>query len=125
MIKHKLFLNKPIKNNIGLLELKSNFNLPDDYFSFLSSHNGAEGFVQEQYLILWKAEELLEFNNAYEVREYVDNLFLIGSNGGGEGIGYDLETMDIVMIPFIGMNRKYIKVIAKSIEELLSGKWKI
>ncbi|OOF46311.1 SMI1/KNR4 family protein [Rodentibacter trehalosifermentans] len=125
MLEQQFYLNGPITENIILLELKSHINLPDDYISFLTFHNGGEGFVQEQYLILWKAEELIEFNHDYEVREYVDNLFLIGSNGGGEAIGYDLDTMDIVMIPFIGMDRKYIKVIARSIEELLNGKWTI
>ena len=32
--------------------------LPDDYKSFLLRHNGGEGFIGEEYFILWRAEEL-------------------------------------------------------------------
>ena len=42
-------------------------NLPPDYVRFLRSNNGGEGFVGDEYLIFWKAEELGRLNRGYEV----------------------------------------------------------
>ena len=58
--------------------------LPSDYLRFLRNHNGGEGFIGDNYLVLWKAEELADFNREYEVEKYAPGIFLFGSDGGGE-----------------------------------------
>jgi hypothetical protein len=81
--------------------------LPLDYIGFLKEMNGGEGFVgANAYLILWRAEELVEFNKAYQVEEYAPGLFIFGSDGGGEAFAFDLrsDTRSIVSIPFVGMD---------------------
>ena len=40
------------KNDLIELEI---YSLPDDYLSMFAELNGGEGFVGEEYLILWKA----------------------------------------------------------------------
>jgi hypothetical protein len=94
----------------------SGLGLPDDYLSILSELNGGEGFVGEEYLILWKAEELILFNKEYEADVYAPGIFLFGSNGGGEGFGFDTRSKPykIVQIPFIGMDLHYATPIADS-----------
>jgi hypothetical protein len=79
--------------------------LPDEYLTFLRRRNGGEGFVGDNYLILWRAEELLELNEGYGATEYAPDLFLFGSNGGGEAFAFDKreQPLPIVMVPFIGM----------------------
>lgn len=79
--------------------------LPHEYLAFLCRRNGGEGFVGENYLILWKAGELLELNEGYEAPKYAPDLFLFGSNGGGEAFAFDKreQPWPIVMVPFIGM----------------------
>ncbi|TNY26228.1 SMI1/KNR4 family protein [Fulvimonas soli] len=94
--------------------------LPEDFLNFLITHNGGEGYLGEEYLILWKLNELLEFNDDYEVEKYAPGLFLFGSNGGGEGFAFDRDNaMVIVMIPFIGMNRKYARFLANDFTSFL------
>lgn len=95
--------------------------LPDDFLSIFSEVNGGEGFVGEEYLILWKAEELIPFNREYETDKYAPGLFLFGSNGGGEGFGFDTRSKPykVVEIPFIGMDLKYAKPVADSFTQLL------
>ncbi|PID44177.1 MAG: cell wall assembly protein [Proteobacteria bacterium] len=95
--------------------------LPDDYLSVLSESNGGEGFVGEEYFILWKAEELISFNKEYEVEKYAPGIFLFGSNGGGEGFGFDTRTKPykVVEIPFIGMDLQYATPVADSFTHLL------
>lgn len=77
--------------------------LPSDYRSFLQKIDGGEGFVGPEYLILWKADELKQFNDEYEVSKYAPGLLLFASNGGGEGFAFD-ESLKIVQVPFIGMS---------------------
>jgi len=96
--------------------------LPLSYLDFLRQHNGGEGFIGKSYIILWKAEELADFNREYEVEKYAPGILLFGSSGGGEGYGFDTQSasMPIVRIPFIGMERSYATLIAEGLPELFS-----
>lgn len=95
--------------------------LPGDYRTFMLTRDGGEGFIGEQYLILWKAIELVPFNREYEVDQYAPGLLLFGSSGGGEGFGFDLRTADmrVVMVPFIGMSWNHAIDIAPSFRSFL------
>ena len=94
--------------------------LPSDYSQFLRERNGGEGFVGDNFLILWKAEELEIFNREYEVDQYAPGLLLFGSNGSGEAYGFDTRSvaMPIVRVPFIGMELQYAEPIADSFTDL-------
>ncbi|CAN5276678.1 hypothetical protein BH11PSE2_BH11PSE2_20440 [soil metagenome] len=96
--------------------------LPVDYVQFLRRHNGGEGFIGEKYVILWKAEELAQFNREYEVDQYAPGILLFGSNGGGEGYGFDTQdsSMPVVRVPFIGMDRRYAKPVASNFSDLFT-----
>lgn len=96
--------------------------LPSDYLGFLRQHNGGEGFVGDNYIIFWKIEELADFNREYEVEKYAPGIFLFGSSGGGEGYGFDTQSvaMPIVRIPFIGMERRYAEPVAKDFPDLFA-----
>ena len=91
---------------LALLEL--GISLPPSYLSFVSEKNGGEGFVGENYLSLWKVEELAQFNADYQVAKYAPGFLFFASNGGGEGYAFDttVEAFPIHIIPFIGMSRE-------------------
>ena len=95
--------------------------LPVDYADFLRNHNGGEGFAGIHAVVLFKAEELKPFNDAYEVNEYAPGLVLFGSNGGGEGYAFDTRdaSMPVVRVPFIGMELRYADPIGKSFTDML------
>ena len=95
--------------------------LPSDYLQFLGEHDGGEGFIGDSYLILWKSGELATFNCEYEVEQYAPGIVLFGSDGGGEGYGFDTReaTMPIVRIPFIGMDLRYATRVAENFNDLL------
>lgn len=88
--------------------------LPSDYLAFLRQHNGGAGFVGGDYIVFWKAEELADFNRDYEVEKYAPGILLFGSDGGGEGYGFDTHSaaMPVVRVPFIGMAREYAEPVA-------------
>jgi len=76
----------------------------------------------KSYLVLWPLEELVPFNREYEVATYVPGLFLIGSNGAGEGFGYDLRPSSkrsLVIVPFVGMDWKEALPVGSSMAEFL------
>src|ERR1051326_6924227 len=66
--------------------------LPNDYLDFLRQHNGGEGFIGDNYVVFWKAEELANFNREYEVDKYAPAILLFVSDGGGKGNAFQLKT---------------------------------
>ena len=80
-----------------------NLKLPTDYKEFLQFSNGLEGETADSYLVLWSAEELVELNQAYNVKEFISNIILIGSDGAEDAFAFDTTNMTIVKLPFIGM----------------------
>lgn len=117
-------LNAPADDN-RLVDAETHFGLqlPAQYKNFMSEHDGGEGFVGDQYLILWRASELPEFNREYEVEKYAPGLLVFGSNGGGEAFAFDTRdsSMRIVMVPFVGMSLKDAAPVADSFENFLSN----
>lgn len=59
-------------------------------------------------MILWRVEELIEMNKAYEITEYEPWLFAFGSDGGGDALAFDRRAaaMPIISVPFIGMDEE-------------------
>ncbi|WP_442582862.1 SMI1/KNR4 family protein [Mesorhizobium sp. ASY16-5R] len=112
----------PHPDVIERLSAKLGGTLPGDYLALLRQHNGGEGFIGDNYIVFWKVEELADFNREYEVEIYAPGIFLFGSNGGGEGYGFDTQSraMPIVQIPFVGMERQYATPVAKDIADLFA-----
>ncbi|WP_236249350.1 SMI1/KNR4 family protein [Pseudomonas cichorii] len=116
-------LNGPAEiSTVDGLSMQLGVALPENYINFLKRHDGGEGFIGDNYIILWKAEELTDFNREYDVETYAPGIFLFASNGGGEGYGFDTEdaAMPIVRIPFIGMDRQYAIFIARDLPDLFA-----
>jgi cell wall assembly regulator SMI1 len=97
--------------------------LPDDYRLFLLEHNGGDGFIGDNYLILWRAEELSKFNDGYEVSKYAPGFLVFGSTGGGDGFAFDMRTSPnrVMQVPFVGMSIDDDFLVAGSFNELLNG----
>lgn len=116
-------LNPPAEPEVldGLLNAQGCL-LHCSYLDFLKNHNGGEGFLADNYIILWRADELIDFNREYEVAVHAPGIFLFGSTGGGEGYGFDTQdaALPIVRLPFIGMGRHYAEVVASNLPELFA-----
>jgi len=97
--------------------------LPDDYVAFLASANGGEGFIGDEYVILWRAREIEQFNQEYETERCAPSLLLFGSSGGGEAYAFDTSDIawSIVRVPFIGMNLKYALPVANGFTDFIDA----
>lgn len=109
----------------GMEEVEKHFGcvLPSDYKNFMATHDGGEGFIGSQYIILWRSAELIDFNRDYEVTMYAPGLLLFGSNGGGEAFAFDFretEKMRVRIVPFIGMSLQDARLVADTFEGLLN-----
>jgi hypothetical protein len=118
------FSSNPPTDGGHLAEAETHFGcpLPIQYRHFMSGQDGGEGFVGGQYLILWRASELVEFNREYEAEKYAAGLLLFGSNGGGEAFAFDTRdnAMRIVMVPFVGMSLKDASEVTDTFDNFLS-----
>lgn len=92
--------------NIDSVELILGFSFPLDYREFLSTLNGAEGFVGSNYVTLWASETLVQMNREYAVQVYAPGFIMIGTNGSGEGFGFDNRDSraTVVALPLVGMD---------------------
>jgi len=95
--------------------------LPATYLRALATANGGQGFIGNRFVNLWPVEEIVERNKHYQVVEYAPELLLIGSNGGGVAYAFDTSQSDesIYEVPFIGLDVKDARLIAKSFEALV------
>jgi hypothetical protein len=112
------FIKKASANKDDALRacLTLNLNPPSDYLAALYFTNGGEGFIQQSYFRLYSIEELLSFNEAYQVKRFAPGLVIFGSNGSGEAFGFDTrqDPIEIVQIPFIPMDFQYAKPLGKN-----------
>ena len=90
--------------------------LPKDYVEFMKKHNGGEGDIGETWLILYPLEELQEINDDYEIEEFLPGHIIIGSNGGGELYGIDING-NFFNVPVI-MEEDYVTLLGTEIELL-------
>ncbi|MBL8623476.1 MAG: SMI1/KNR4 family protein [Myxococcales bacterium] len=96
--------------------------LPDDYKALLQESDGLEGFISaDAFVSLWAAADLASLNDAYAVAEFVPDVTLLGTDGGGTGYGYRNVggQIEYVALPLVGMETGAITVIGRTFMELL------
>ncbi len=109
---------------IRAFEAKHGIEFPPEYKGFLAETNGADGWIgDDTYVILWKLEDLAELNRTYGTAKYAPGVFLIGSDGGGEGIAFDMRATppQVVLLPFVGMDITQLRVVGRNFDEFLQG----
>jgi hypothetical protein len=107
---------------LDLLRTACNLDLPEDYLEFLKYSNGAAGSLPNgNHVILWQIERLVERNRAYEVEEHAPGIFIFGSSGGGEAYGFDTRSsMQVIQVPFVGMDLNDVEALAPSFSRFLT-----
>jgi hypothetical protein len=79
--------------------------------------------IGNNYLEISKAEYIVSLNEVYSVKLYAPGLILFGTDGGGEGYGFDYREIDpiVVDIPFVGMDWKYARKRGKTFLDFLQN----
>jgi len=55
--------------DITVIEERLNASFPQDYITLLQWSNGGEGYVGENYISLWKVEDLPALNEDYQIQK--------------------------------------------------------
>lgn len=90
--------------------------LPEQYLNFMKIHNGGVGDIGETWLVLYGLEELQELNEAYEIARFLPDHIIIGSNGGGEFYGIDMQG-NYFNVPVL-IEKECISYLGNDIDEL-------
>ncbi|ANU23397.1 SMI1/KNR4 family protein [Planococcus donghaensis] len=117
-----LDLNDPADPNvIRNVEDQLGFQFPIEYVNFLLHSNGGEGPIGENYLKLWRVDDLIEDNEGYSVEEFAPGLLIIGSDGGDTAYCIDTRSkeMPFVSMPFIGMDLDEVEPCGPTFNECL------
>ncbi len=110
----------PCEKNYSNLLAKIDFNIDRDYLDFIKMCNGAEGFIgKNNYVLLWKAEQLIELNPYYEDNKETEELFFFGTDGSNLGYAFDKKSKKIISIDFLDISQVQPNVIADSFEAFL------
>ena len=113
------FYEKPSEADLEKYLPQLPSDLPESYINFLKQNNGAGGDlpVQPWNFELWRLEIITEYNEDYEIQTYLPRYFGIGGDGGGEFFAFNMETLKIFIIPFIGMEEEDAILVAENFEE--------
>ncbi len=85
--------------------------------SWLSEgYDEGELSVEPEWYVLWKPEELVEFNKDYELDIYAPGFLTFGGNGGGELLVVNSHG-EVFYMPIIGMEPETAIKIAGSLQE--------
>jgi len=117
----KWYSNNGCSNSqIEMIEQQLKRKLPVQYNSFMTWSNGGEGSIGDNYLSLWKIEDLLQLNIDYEIQYYLSEEFLgIGTDGGGLCYGINMLNQKIFKISLGDLDLNEIIYIANSFSEFL------
>ena len=110
------------EEDLKKIETRLQITLPEEYRLFMIEHNGAEGpIVEENYLVIWPAEEIVDLNEAYGVSDFTPGLVYFGSDGGGTVYAFDKRSIpySIVKFPFDSIHIEDAEIIADRFDEFI------
>lgn len=93
--------------------------VPAKYLAVVKEFGGREGFIGKQYIRLYRYDELIALNQAYQLPEYNPELFIFASDGYGEAFSFVFETDTVVKIPLIPIPIDSADIIAQGFSKFL------
>ena len=102
------------------VESRLKVKFPKDYFDFMIEADGGEGSIGDNYLTLWKVDEIPELNEAYNIQEFFPSLVVFGSDGANEAFAFSRgrKNTAIMQVPFVGTEDD-VKKLATSFVDFL------
>jgi hypothetical protein len=95
--------------------------LPADYLAAVAVFGGREGFLGRAYLRLYRLQELLALNIAYEVPSLLPEVIIFGSDGVGQGFAFQLGEAAVVRVPFLPLGPEHADLVARSFTEFVQS----
>jgi hypothetical protein len=98
----KWYNNPPAKfTEIASVEQKMSIKLPEAYIKLIQWSNGGEGWVDEQYVSLWRIESLAILNEEYRIQHYLgERIIGFGTDGGAVCFAFDFRKNPVSTVCF-------------------------
>ena len=93
--------------------------LPDDYLTAIAEFGGREGFLGETYLRLYRLQELVALNLAYDVPTLLPEVIVFGSDGCGEAFAFLAGQAGVFQVPFLPLATQHVKRLGANFAEFL------
>jgi hypothetical protein len=109
------------KNNDFMGEIKGFYNFPNDYLEFIKLNNCGEGYIGENYLYLWKIEDIEQLNKDYKIQIYLGkNCYGFGTDGGDSCFCFDNKNGNKIIKCGLGdLDYNGIEIIAATFFDLI------
>lgn len=106
----------PTAGHPAALKPVSSPNAQDQIHTRVSGLVGGRAFIN-----VWNVNEALELNASYQVPKFAPGFFLVGTDGGGEGIAMVRrgESVELGFLPLVGMSPKRFVPMGGSFVEFL------
>lgn len=105
-------------------ETQLGISFPDDYRQFLAWSNGGFEVFGEHYVSLQAVEDIPEYNEKYQIGEYLPNVIAIGTNRGGLCYALDYrgtgQPPPLVQVPFGDLSPESVTVLGDSLTSWLA-----
>ncbi len=94
---------------------------PVDYGTFVVGDEGVDRDFGGSWLMLYRLDQLVDLNRAYDRSQSHPGLVFIGSDGGGEGVGFDFRTTPppIVLVNFVSSGWTEALIQAPSFDDFM------
>lgn len=104
------------------IEKTLKIDFPDDYKSFLLWSDGGEGEIGDNYVSVWKVEDIVQLNKDYQIQSYLSDKYLgIGTDGGGTVFGFNLSNNKAIFkCPLGDLESSSIKTLAPTFESFIN-----
>ena len=88
---------------LRLTEADLGVTFPSDYRDFISESGRVDQDFGGSWLMLYGTDEIVPLNRAFDRSESHPGLVFIGSDGGGEGVGFDFreEPPSVVLVNWV------------------------
>jgi hypothetical protein len=102
-------------------QLAGDASVPSDFVQFAVLADGAEGFVGDRYLALWRLGDIPELNAVARVQQFAPGLVLVGTDGGTTAIGLDTRpaVAVFVTVPLVGLFWSRAQRVGSTFDSLL------
>ncbi|MDQ1922140.1 SMI1/KNR4 family protein [Massilia pseudoviolaceinigra] len=114
-------INPPVAEDlIGRVEAQLGMSLPGPYLELLRSANGMRF---DNGLVVYAAEEVVERNETFEVKNYAPGYVAIGDDSGGRAVMMSLKSGRLMMAGIGDMDADMMEPCSKGLHSWVADGW--
>jgi len=106
---------------IKKLEKLLNITFQEEYIHFLLWSNGGEGIIRNNYIYIWSVEDIIAYNNDYQIDKYLGKDYLAFGMDGDTGYIFHLIDYSIYKADFGDLDIESIIYLAPSFAEFIGN----